>query len=298
MAGSMASVPFAVPLHLTHLNLAELKQLCNERELKTTGNKTHLITRMSKHETQAKVYDGLSLTELLKEVKARSMNYATASSAADLVALLESADKARTFHPFVQLPAELRNRIYRYATASDPSVALVRPRVPAICQASSQLRSESLPIHYGVNCFAIQLRAAVYARRPQHRVKLLLESRVDARDVRWLKMVKGAGTAQHLRRLLVAVVKTECGMAPYTCTEVTYKAGTPAFEVMAKGVWKACAKLPCLAAVEGDKHAVALPAELVDVLRCLVQNGRTMGLSVIAEILACFVEGSRCYIKR
>ncbi|KAK4541535.1 hypothetical protein LTR36_007832 [Oleoguttula mirabilis] len=282
MAGSMASVPFAVPLHLTHLNLAELKQLCNERELKTTGNKTHLITRMSKHETQAKVYDG----------------FATASSAADLVALLESADKARTFHPFVQLPAELRNRIYRYATASDPSVALVRPRVPAICQASSQLRSESLPIHYGVNCFAIQLRAAVYARRPQHRVKLLLESRVDARDVRWLKMVKGAGTAQHLRRLLVAVVKTECGMAPYTCTEVTYKAGTPAFEVMAKGVWKACAKLPCLAAVEGDKHAVALPAELVDVLRCLVQNGRTMGLSVIAEILACFVEGSRCYIKR
>ncbi|KAK5114060.1 hypothetical protein LTR85_010366 [Meristemomyces frigidus] len=298
MAGSMTSTPFAVPQCLADSTVLELKSLCAGRKLNATGNKADLIVRLEKHETQPRVYDGMSLSSLLKEAKSRRLNCAAANSSVDLIAMLEAADRALTFGRFLDLPAELRNRIYRYATVSEPSVALVRPYVPAICQASSQLRSESLPIYYGVNSFAMQLRAAVYERKPQHRVKLMLESRLDGKDDKWLKMLEATGTAKYLRRLLVVVAKTECGKAPYTCTEVKLTGGMTAYELINRGIWEACTGLARLATVDGHKHAVALPSDLTAFLHGIVQNGRAMEASAVAEILQCFLKGSGCYIKR
>lgn len=171
--------------------------------------------------------------------------------------------------------------------------------MPAVCQASHQLRRESLPIYYGVNSFAINLKAAVYEKVPQHRIKLVLEGSVDGRDAKWLNMVDQAGTAEHLRRLLFVVAKSEVRRTPYTCSEIVFKGGMARFEVIGRGVWEGTTYgMARLVGVEGEGHDVALPSELTSVLERFAQDGRGMSLDVVKAMLVCLLKESRCYIKR
>lgn len=65
-----------------------------------------------------------------------------------LVDTLRKADENPEFSRFSDLPAELRNDIYKLAIAdlNPEGLPLVRPASPNICRVSKQTRSESLPL--------------------------------------------------------------------------------------------------------------------------------------------------------
>ena len=102
-----------------------------------------------------------------------------------------------TTSPFIELPAELRNRIYEFAVIeSDPIDLIVCcckhcPHMaivvqPAVTRASRQLREESLPIFYGQNLFLGQA----------------YEGYVPAKMIRWLRAI-GAQNRSHIKNLYV-----------------------------------------------------------------------------------------------
>jgi hypothetical protein len=80
-----------------------------------------------------------------------------------LVKLLKDADREATFEGFVDLPAELRNKIYRKALVVEGVQSL--KRVPAICRVSKQLRNETLPVYFGLNTFEITIYGTVHRIR-------------------------------------------------------------------------------------------------------------------------------------
>ncbi|KAK3654150.1 hypothetical protein LTR56_004205 [Elasticomyces elasticus] len=90
-------------------SLADLKTKCRERRILVSGPKRALVLRLDKDTVQAAVYDGRSVGPLLDRIVERKLIFWGAVSSADLVAILEAADLARTFHRFQELPAELRN---------------------------------------------------------------------------------------------------------------------------------------------------------------------------------------------
>ena len=59
----------------------------------------------------------------------------------------------------MDLPAEIRNNIYRIAAKADTPLRLRHMAPPAICCVSKQLRLESLPIFFDVNTFVVTVRA-------------------------------------------------------------------------------------------------------------------------------------------
>jgi hypothetical protein len=61
--------------------------------------------------------------------------------------------------PFLNLPLELRERIYHFCSISPFSDPKARPIEPPISQVSKQLRTESLPIYY--SCYTLTIQTYV-----------------------------------------------------------------------------------------------------------------------------------------
>lgn len=114
-------------------------------------NKKDLVNRLVKHHSQPMVYEGFAETELRQFVKDRGIDERIKQKK-DLVARLEKADRDRQF-PFLELPAELRNRIYLLALVSN--FILVPPTQPPLCNVCRQIRSECLAIFYHSNTFKL-----------------------------------------------------------------------------------------------------------------------------------------------
>ena len=74
--------------------------------------------------------------------------------------------------------------------------------------------------------------------------------------------------------------------------------GMSEFEITNLGVWEACAGVRGLATVKGQKHEVALPSDLMDVLRSIVQDGSAKAAGMVAETVSCFLKASSCFIRR
>jgi len=61
---------------LTLFSATLLKILCKDRNIRTNGaTKRELIRRLQKYATQAVVYDGRPKKDLLKEAKARNLDW-------------------------------------------------------------------------------------------------------------------------------------------------------------------------------------------------------------------------------
>ncbi|KAK5168799.1 uncharacterized protein LTR77_006108 [Saxophila tyrrhenica] len=60
---------------------------------------------------------------------------------------------------FMDLPPELRNRIYGFATHNEVPLRLRALKPPAITRVSRQVRSESIPVYFDVNTFVVQTTA-------------------------------------------------------------------------------------------------------------------------------------------
>ncbi|KAK1048822.1 hypothetical protein LTR74_017456 [Friedmanniomyces endolithicus] len=105
----------------------------------------------------------LTIPELRERIKARKIDTTgffpklTTSSRQELLSALDQADLNPKFEHFLQLPPELRNKIYAdyYAGFKMP---LCAPSQPPLSHTCRQLRQESLPMFYATCKFEIRLR--------------------------------------------------------------------------------------------------------------------------------------------
>ncbi|EME44805.1 hypothetical protein DOTSEDRAFT_35165 [Dothistroma septosporum NZE10] len=74
-----------------------------------------------------------------------------------LVKALEAADDNIVFSKLVDLPAELRCRVYYFYVAAFPA-KLYSPAQPPLALTCKLLRSEVLPVFYDTICFGLELR--------------------------------------------------------------------------------------------------------------------------------------------
>lgn len=81
-----------------------------------------------------------------------------AASTAEAETSGESATGQKSKISFLDLPAELRNHIYKDALVTSKAVDLLKDKPyikePALLQINRQIRSEGLPVFYGANRFA------------------------------------------------------------------------------------------------------------------------------------------------
>ncbi|KAK3628215.1 hypothetical protein LTR56_018729 [Elasticomyces elasticus] len=76
------------------------------------------------------------------------------------IALMDQDTRDRTFHRFLDLPPELRQRIYNYTFSySDNAYHLQQPAIARVCRL---LRTESLPVFYKNNRFGIMVERTPY----------------------------------------------------------------------------------------------------------------------------------------
>ncbi|KAK4949121.1 hypothetical protein LTR10_012494 [Elasticomyces elasticus] len=167
----MSSYKTTVPsFQLSGVSDANLKVLCRARGISVNrlSRSWSLRMRLAKDTEQAIVYDGLTNYSSAKEggreeaglvrrpavKKGQAATKLTISlfcstnaiSNAHLINVLEDADRARTFHRFQELPAELRNMVYGYAINDFVSAVELRhpARMPAVCQTSRTVRREAV----------------------------------------------------------------------------------------------------------------------------------------------------------
>lgn len=80
--------------------------------------------------------------------------------------LTRSQDTSKHF-PFLLLPAEIRNKIYRYALVEDSSADRIKGLAqPPLTRTNKQIRSEALPIYYGQNRFRLDIPAPSHDEHP------------------------------------------------------------------------------------------------------------------------------------
>lgn len=75
----------------------------------------------------------------------------------NLELLLDVADITIPFHPFLRLPAELRNRVYAEYVNDFANKPLNAPTNPPLSLANRQLRTEFLPVFFGNCTFDLRL---------------------------------------------------------------------------------------------------------------------------------------------
>jgi len=117
-----------------------------------------------------------------------------------MVARLVKADKASSFHRFLDLAPELRVMIYAYAFDNK---ARTRPVPPPICRVNQEIRNESLPVFFenvtmNVHVFEGDPRekpydgdySVVVGARSMHISKTYLEYFAYAAKHRWIKHMR------------------------------------------------------------------------------------------------------------
>ena len=104
-------------------------------------------------------YDHWRVPELRKRFRARNLTIFTEKAyKTDLIEALEASDEDMRFERFMDLPVELRARVYIMYYEDLPSLPTA-PRHPPISLVSSQIRQESLPLFYSTCVFKIEINA-------------------------------------------------------------------------------------------------------------------------------------------
>lgn len=112
-----------------------------------------LVKIMHRAEKQLVCYDACTTQELQKFARARRLPGSWKRSL--LERRLKAADGEATFPRFLDLPAELRNRVYQMYVAEFPVEGLRTPAQPPITRCCRLLRQEALPVFYGSCTFVL-----------------------------------------------------------------------------------------------------------------------------------------------
>ena len=106
-------------------------------------------------------YDKYPAKELKELCKQRRLELGAVTTKDNLVQILELADDNATFDRFLDLPPELRNRIYTFHFDAFASAEF--PTTPPIARVSRQLRQETLVLFY--QAFKIRISTCTYATK-------------------------------------------------------------------------------------------------------------------------------------
>ena len=103
-------------------------------------------------------YDGCSVTELRSFANDRQLDLdISGTTKEELVQLLDQADEEATFDHFLDLPAELRARIYTFHIIGFD--AMHSPTPPPITEVCQLVRKETLSLFYRIGRFKLELAA-------------------------------------------------------------------------------------------------------------------------------------------
>lgn len=177
------------------MNVKALQKLAKERNLiLKTRRKASIISLLEEADTKATAYATFGEDALLLFCLRRGIPHC----GNNLPKLLKAADAAWTFR-FLDLPAELRNRIYHYSVVNERG--LVRPIQPPITRVCRQLRQEALGIFYARNCFVFTITGAL--RYPDGTPFYAEEEDThDQRDVSWMSSI-GANNVAMIRSVIL-----------------------------------------------------------------------------------------------
>ncbi|KAK4549763.1 hypothetical protein LTR36_005064 [Oleoguttula mirabilis] len=133
-------------------------------QIKKSASKAELITLAHRDDCGHFCYDRCTEAELVKFATVRGVNIVgvrlqgniapgmppkAPRASSTIAARLVKVDNDRTFDRFLDLPAELRNRVYYYYYISAFPQKLTLPTAPPLARASKQLETEVLPVFYG-----------------------------------------------------------------------------------------------------------------------------------------------------
>lgn len=133
---------------------AQIKQFFKDKgfHFKESASKTRLLTLYSRFERELLSYEACTTAELKAFCLQRKILLTGNLKKGVLVLRLEEEDEDATFSQFLDLPPELRNRVYSIHFESFANLAL--PTTPPITRVSQQLRQETLLLFYQ-SCTAI-----------------------------------------------------------------------------------------------------------------------------------------------
>ena len=118
--------------------------------------KTRVIELINRMQRGLMSYDACTTSELQMFIRDRGLSQPSAMmprSKAKLMDILEKEDESPTFTRLMDLPAELRVRIYSlYYKGFSRAIT---PREPPLAQVSRQVRTEALPLFYSTCIFKL-----------------------------------------------------------------------------------------------------------------------------------------------
>lgn len=152
------------------LRTAGARDLLRERQFYAPSNArlAHLRELVRRSDRGLLSYEAYSTKLLRRFLEARGINHSTSPDKKALVATLEQSDDQATFRRFLELPAELRNRIYELhlvnvslerGRCGRPSDSyLLTPAQPFHSRTSRDIRAEVLAVFYEKCRFLIHFR--------------------------------------------------------------------------------------------------------------------------------------------
>lgn len=109
---------------------------------------------------------------------------------------LEEDDKNAIF-PFMMLPREIRNNIYKYALHQRGVIKKAPKVTPALLHTSKQVRKESQPIFISINRFQLRTRVSIVPiRTSENKIIVTYPIELNPKDVAWLRHIDSANVAK------------------------------------------------------------------------------------------------------
>ncbi|KAK5127360.1 hypothetical protein LTR85_006699 [Meristemomyces frigidus] len=149
--------------------------------IKKSASKAELIVITHRDDCGQFCYDNCTETELSLFARDRGISLACAKAKSTRAARLINADSERTFRRLLDLPAELRNRIYHYYIADFPHL-LTLPAAPPLARTCKQVEKEVLPLFYSTKTFHV-----IFERRALSFTKNALEFKATDKTALFLR---------------------------------------------------------------------------------------------------------------
>lgn len=118
------------------------------RKVAKSSHRSELIREANRTDRGELVYEKQNLVDLKRYILQRRLQLPQSrNSRNQLVAVLKADDDSKVFSKFLDLPPELRERIYEFYIAGFPRM-LEFPSQPTLARTSKLMRKEVLPVFY------------------------------------------------------------------------------------------------------------------------------------------------------
>jgi hypothetical protein len=106
-------------------------------------------------------------------------------------------DDKNAIFPFMMLPREIRNSIYKYAVHQRGLIKKAPTVTPALLHTSKQVREECQPIFISINRFQLRTRISIVpTRTSENKIVVTYPIELNLKDVAWLRHIGSANVAK------------------------------------------------------------------------------------------------------